>query len=66
VEVTINGETRTLPEGETASGLIETLGLTGGRLALEVNGDIVPGSMYPTYRFEPRDQIEIVHAVGGG
>ena len=55
-----------MPEGETASGLIETLGLTGGRLALEVNGDIVPGSMYSTYRFEPHDQIEIVHAVGGG
>ncbi|MGI9265737.1 MAG: sulfur carrier protein ThiS [Gammaproteobacteria bacterium] len=66
MDVTINGQSRTLPEGTTASGLIDILGLVGQRLALEVNSEIVPGSRHETFRFEPGDQIEIVHAVGGG
>jgi sulfur carrier protein len=66
VQVTINGQERTLPDGFTAAGLIEMMGLTGQRLALEVNGEIVPASTHATCDFQPGDQVEIVHAVGGG
>jgi sulfur carrier protein len=66
VQVTINGETRELPDGTTAVGLVELMGLTGQRLAIEVNGEIVPASTHKTHDFHPGDTVEIVHAVGGG
>jgi len=66
VQVTINGQIQTLPDGITAAGLIEMMGLTGQRLALEVNGEIVPASTHETRDVQSGDEVEIVHAVGGG
>ncbi len=66
VQVIVNGETRDLPSGITAAGLIESLGLTGKRLALELNGEIVPKSAHERTGFRKGDRVEIVHAVGGG
>ena len=55
-----------MPDGITAAGLIEMMGLTGKRLALEVNGEIVPASTHETRDVQSGDEVEIVHAVGGG
>ncbi len=66
MEVIVNGETREIEETTTAADLIETLGLTGRRLAMEVNGEILPRSHFETHRFHPGDRIEIVQAIGGG
>lgn len=46
--------------------LLEELGLTGKRVALERNGDIVPRSQFPTQMLHDGDKLEIVVAVGGG
>ena len=62
----INGETTELPAEFTARQLVEHLKLTGARIALEVNGEIVPRSTYPKRRLNDGDKIEIIHAVGGG
>lgn len=53
-------------EGCTAAMLVTQLDLAGKRVALEVNGEIVPRSRYDQYEFADGDQVEIVHAVGGG
>lgn len=66
MEITVNGETRQVPDGTTAARLIEILDLGGRRLALEVNGEIVPKSHHPRFTLGTGDQVEIVHAVGGG
>jgi sulfur carrier protein len=66
MELMINGENRDLPEGLTAAQLVETLGLQGKRIAMEVNHNIVPRSRYGDHTLQPGDRIEIVHAVGGG
>ena len=42
------------------------LELTGKRVALERNGEIVPRSRYAEERIVEGDQLEIVVAVGGG
>ena len=42
------------------------MALTGKRIAMEVNKEIVPRSRYAQHTFAAGDQIEIVHAVGGG
>lgn len=66
MEITVNGENREVPESTTAQGLIELLDLRGRRLAIEVNGEIVPRGQHRKHRLEPGDRVEIVHAVGGG
>ena len=66
MEITLNGETRALPDDLTAAGLIDHLDLTGQRLAMEVNGEIVPRSEQAMHVLQAGDKIEIVRAIGGG
>ncbi|MFP4080025.1 MAG: sulfur carrier protein ThiS [Ectothiorhodospira sp.] len=66
MELTVNGETRRISEETTAQTLLEELGLTGRRLAMEVNGELVPRSTFTEHRFAPGDRVEIVQAIGGG
>jgi sulfur carrier protein len=46
--------------------LLETLNLTGKRLAVERNGEIVPRSQFADTLLADGDKLEIVVAVGGG
>ena len=64
--ILINGTPRELSAGCSAAQLLEQLGLTGKRLALEVNMEIVPRSGYATHHFKEGDRVEVVHAIGGG
>jgi len=66
VEVFVNGEARELPEGMTVTRLLEGMALTGKRLAVEVNLEIVPRSSHMTHMLRAGDRVEIVHAIGGG
>ncbi len=66
MQITVNGQPREVPEGATAAELVELLELTGRRLAMEVNGDILPRSRHDGHRLTAGDRVEIVHAVGGG
>jgi sulfur carrier protein len=65
VQLVINGEARSLPGVTTVSDLIERLELTG-RIAVEVNEQIVPRGEFATHRLNEGDRVEIVHAIGGG
>jgi sulfur carrier protein len=42
------------------------MGLTGKRIALECNGEIVPRSLFAVQKLEDGDKLEVVVAVGGG
>ena len=66
MEITVNGELHTVPETCTAQDLLEILDLRGGRLAMEINLEILPRSNYPQHQLRAGDRVEIVHAVGGG
>jgi len=66
ITLTINGEKRQLPKTTNVSQLIELLGYTGKRIALERNGEIVPRSTYATQSLADGDKLEVVVAVGGG
>lgn len=65
-QITLNGEPTTVPDGSTVIDLLHNLELTGKRVAVEINGHIVPRSQHPNYRIAEGDQIEVVVAVGGG
>lgn len=66
LELKINGESRQFPAALTVAGLVEELGYTGKRIAIERNGEIVPKSQHATTALVSGDQLEIVVAVGGG
>ena len=65
-DLKINGEARHFPDPLTVAGLIDQLGYTGKRLAVEKNGEIVPKSQHATTALATGDQLEVVVAVGGG
>ena len=66
IRIVVNGEERRVPAGTTAARLVEELGLAGRRIAMEVNGEIVPRSTYAEHRFRDGDRVEVVQAIGGG
>lgn len=66
MNVTVNGEPRTLDTDTSLGQLLAILGLDGKRIAVEVNRDIVPRSEYDGFRLSENDSIEIVNAIGGG
>ena len=62
----VNGRAEPLPQPATLDGLVDALDLTGQRLAIEHNGQIVPRSMWAATLVSKEDRIEIVKAIGGG
>jgi sulfur carrier protein len=66
MELTVNGEARTFPDGLTVRGLVEALALTDGPVAVERNREVVPRALHVDTVLCDRDVVEIVHLVGGG
>lgn len=66
MEIVLNGQGHTVADGSRLDGLVASLGLTGKRIAIERNGQIVPRSRHAQTVVEAGDRIEIVVAVGGG
>jgi sulfur carrier protein len=66
IVLTINGEPRQFERAFTVSELLDQLDLTGKRVAIERNGEIVPRGRFAQERIADGDQLEIVVAVGGG
>lgn len=66
MDIVLNGEPRTLAAAPTVWQLLELEGLAERRVAVEVNGEIVPRGRHRELLLGPGDRVEIVHALGGG
>jgi sulfur carrier protein len=66
IEIMLNGEAHSLPQGQKVQDLINTLGLTGQALAVAVNRQVVPRASWLQRALQPQDRVEIVRAIGGG
>lgn len=66
MEISVNGEKRSISSDQTVAALLREMDLEGRRLAVEKNGEIVPKSSHAATRLAEGDRIEIVVAVGGG
>ena len=70
MEIVLNGERRSLATQPTVPltvlALLQAEGLSARRVAVEVNGEIVPRSRHGEHALAAGDRIEIVHALGGG
>ncbi|NJD08866.1 MAG: sulfur carrier protein ThiS, partial [Methylococcaceae bacterium] len=65
MEVIINGETRITSDGLSLAQLVDELGLSGKRIAVELNREIAPHGHYGEIALHNGDRLEIVHAIGG-
>ncbi len=66
MDVVLNGDARSVPDGVTVRALLDHLGLTEGPVAVEINRAIVPRAEHATHAVVAGDVIEVVHLVGGG
>ncbi|MCC4586343.1 sulfur carrier protein ThiS [Xanthomonas melonis] len=66
MNIQLNGSPRALPDQLTLAALLEQEGLAQRRVAVEVNGEIVPRGQHATHALHAGDVVEIVHALGGG
>jgi len=66
VEVTINGERRQVEGGQTVAQLLEILEIPPGRVAIELDRDILKKDLWDDTRLRGGEELEIVHFVGGG
>lgn len=66
MDIVLNGEPRSLPVAPTVLQLLQAEGLGERRVAVEVNGEIVPRSAHAARTLAEGDRVEIVHALGGG
>ncbi len=66
MKLIINGEEREFGSFGNVSELIDSLGIKGDRVAVELNREIVPRSTWNVTPVSDGDKLEIVHFVGGG
>ncbi len=66
MKISVNGELREYAENTTVADVVADLGLTGKRIAVELNKEIMPYDQYASHQLTDEDRLEIVQAIGGG
>lgn len=67
VTITVNGEPREIPAGETLGALLRRLELDPRLIVVERNRDILRDrEAFDTLALDEGDVLELVHFVGGG
>lgn len=70
MDIILNGrvlnDALTLGDAPTILDLLQAQGLAERRVAVEVNGEIVPRGRHATHALRDGDRVEVVHALGGG
>ena len=66
MRIVLNGDPLDLPAALDVAALLRRLGLAEKRVAVEVNREIVPRSRHAERMLHEGDEVELVHAMGGG
>lgn len=66
MQIVLNGTPAALAEAATIAELLDAQGLAERRVAVEVNGAIIPRGRHGEHRLQEGDRVEIVTALGGG
>ena len=66
ISIQLNGEPFELAQSCSVISLIEQLKINHGRVAVEINREIVPRSEHAHTPINANDVVEIIHAIGGG
>jgi thiamine biosynthesis protein ThiS len=66
LKLTINGENREILKSQNLEELTLELDIQASNFAMALNKQVIPRSKYAATEINENDQVEIVHAVGGG
>jgi sulfur carrier protein len=66
MDISVNGESRSVAAETTVAALLQVLGVHEGPVAVERNRQIVPRAEHATTVLSAGDVLEVVHFVGGG
>lgn len=66
IEIVLNGTAHQLPAAQTVAQLVATLNLSQQAIAVAVNRNIVARAQWDQYQLQAQDQVDVVHAIGGG
>jgi len=66
MQLKINGEAKEFSRGLTVYALLESLGLAGKQVAVELNREVVKKEDHMSVSLKDGDIVEIIHFVGGG
>lgn len=66
MQIKVNGEIKSVTDGLKLADLAEQLGLDRRKVAIELNGQIIPRSTHEQAALSEGDAIEIVEFIGGG
>lgn len=66
IAVTVNGAPVQVDDDSTVAELVDSLGSGSRGVAVAVNEEVVPRSMWGTARLVAGDRVELLHAAQGG
>jgi sulfur carrier protein len=66
MQITVNGDARTIAEETSVADLLRELQLVPARVAVEINEQLVRRATFAERRLSAGDRVEIVTLVGGG
>lgn len=66
MEIILNGVAKQVSQQSSIKDLLMEIGMLGGRVAIELNQEVLPKSEYASRQLQAADKIEIIQAVGGG
>lgn len=66
MKILLNGQEKSFSTPVTISALLQEMGLSERRVAVEVNREIVPRSRHGEVELKDNDRVEVVFAIGGG
>ena len=65
-KIQLNGKKIKISKGLNISSLLRKYKLNEKKIAIELNGTILPKKRYGTKKLKNKDKIEIVQFIGGG
>ena len=66
MNITLNGQTKTLKSTATLSELLKDLSLKPDTVVIELNTEIIQPDAYDAQTLSEADSVEIIRFVGGG
>jgi thiamine biosynthesis protein ThiS len=66
IKIKVNGKIRSISETYRLSDLIKHLKIPIKKVAIELNGEIIDKKIVNKIKLKQKDEIEIVHFIGGG
>jgi len=66
MNIYINGESKQTTDNSCVADIVKDLGFEGKRIAVELNKEILPFTLYSDTQLKTDDRLEIVQAIGGG